>query len=57
MITKEGFEHFRADTITGIPATLLNEGSLMGLDVIVLLVNTSADGPPIFMLPLFFLRH
>ena len=45
MITKKDFEHFRAGTITGIPATLLNEGSLMGLDVIVLLVNTSADGP------------
>lgn len=45
MITKEGFEHFQAGTITGIPATLLNEGALMGLDVIVLLVKTSMNGP------------
>ena len=45
MLTKKGFEQFRDGTITGVPAILLNEGSLMGLDVIVLLVNTSADGP------------
>lgn len=44
IITKKGFEHFRAGTITGIPATLLNEGSLIGLDVIILLVKTYADG-------------
>ena len=44
MITKNGFEHFQAGTISGIPATLLNEGSLMGFDVIVLLVKTYADG-------------
>lgn len=45
MITKNGFEHFQAGTIIGIPATLLNEGSLMDLDVIILLVKTYADGP------------
>ena len=31
--------------MAGIPGTLLNEGSLIGLDVIVFLVNTIRDAP------------
>jgi uncharacterized protein len=45
MIADKGFELYQTGTITGIPAALLNEGSLIGLDVIVILVNTSPDGP------------
>jgi uncharacterized protein len=45
-IAKEnGFLQLRAGSIRGIPATLLNEGSLAGQDVIVLLVNTMSDAP------------
>lgn len=45
-IAKEnGFIQLRSGTIRGIPATLLNEGSLVGQDVIVLMVNTMADAP------------
>ena len=43
VITKKGFEHFRAGIITGIHATLLNEGSLTDLDVVILLIKTSTD--------------
>lgn len=39
------FIQLQSGTIGGIPATLLNEGSLLGLDVIVLLVNTMPDAP------------
>jgi uncharacterized protein len=39
------FIQLQSGTIGGIPATLLNEGSLLGLDVIVLLVNTMPDVP------------
>jgi uncharacterized protein len=39
------FIQLQSGTIGGIPATLLNEGSLLGLDVIVLLVSTMPDVP------------
>jgi uncharacterized protein len=39
------FIQLQSGTIGGIPATLLNEGSLLGLDVIVLLVKTMPDVP------------
>ena len=39
------FIQLQNGTIGGIPATLLNEGSLVGLDVIVLLVKTVPDVP------------
>lgn len=42
---QQGFLPLRSGMISGIPATLLNEGSLIGLDVIVLLVKTQVDGP------------
>ena len=45
-IAKENnFIQLQSGTIGGIPATLLNEGSLLGLDVIVLLVRTMPDVP------------
>jgi uncharacterized protein len=39
------FTHLRSGSITGIPAILLNEGTLRNLDVIVFLVNTLKDTP------------
>jgi uncharacterized protein len=39
------FTPLRARTVTGIPAILLNEGSLTNLDVIVFLVNVLPDVP------------
>lgn len=39
------FTPLRAGTVTGIPAILLNEGSLTNLDVIVFLVNVLPDVP------------
>jgi uncharacterized protein len=39
------FTHLRVGTVTGIPAILLNEGSMTNLDVIVLLVNVLRDVP------------
>jgi len=45
IINDHGFLHLKSGTVTGIPGTLLNEGSLIGLDVIVFLVNTIRDAP------------
>lgn len=45
IIQENGFTQLLTGTIGGIPATLLNEGSLLGLDVIVLVVNTILDAP------------
>jgi uncharacterized protein len=45
IITQKGFLHFRTGFISGIPAILLNEGSLTDTDVIVLLVKTATDAP------------
>ena len=45
IIQENGFSQLRTGTIGGIPAVLLNEGSLLGLDVIVLVVNNTLDGP------------
>jgi uncharacterized protein len=42
---RNNFTQLQNGTIGGIPATLLNEGSLLGLDVIVLLVATMPDVP------------
>jgi uncharacterized protein len=39
------FTHLRVGTVTGIPAILLNEGSMTNLDVIVFLVNVLRDVP------------
>jgi predicted ATP-grasp superfamily ATP-dependent carboligase len=45
-IAKEnGFVVFKSGWVGGIPATLLNEGSVARMDVIVLLVNTINDVP------------
>lgn len=45
-IAKEnGFIQLRSGTISGIPAILLNEGSLVGQDVVVLMVNTVSNAP------------
>lgn len=45
IIKHHGFVPLRAGLIRGIPATLLNEGSLAEQDVIVLLANTMTDAP------------
>ncbi len=45
IINDQGFVNLKSGTVTGIPGTLLNEGSLAGLDVIVFLVNTIKDAP------------
>jgi uncharacterized protein len=45
IIKDHGFVPFRAGSIRGIPAALLNEGSLTGQDVIVLLANIMTDAP------------
>jgi len=45
IIKDQGFQQLKSGTVTGIPGTLLNEGSLIGLDVIVFLVNTIRDAP------------
>ncbi len=42
-IQGHGFLFLKDDTVTGIPAILLNEGGSRGLDVIVLLVNTISE--------------
>jgi predicted ATP-grasp superfamily ATP-dependent carboligase len=39
------FTHLRSGSVTGIPAILLNEGTLRNLDVIVFLVNVLKDTP------------
>lgn len=39
------FTHLRSGSVTGIPAILLNEGTLRNLDVIVFLVNALKDIP------------
>jgi uncharacterized protein len=39
------FTHLRTGSVTGIPAILLNEGTLRNLDVIVFLVNALKDTP------------
>ena len=45
IIKDHGFVPLRAGSIRGIPAALLNEGSLTGQDVIVLLANIMTDAP------------
>jgi uncharacterized protein len=45
IIKDHGFVPLRAGSIRGIPAALLNEGSLTGQDVIVLLANIITDAP------------
>ena len=45
IIKDQGFQQLKSGTVAGIPGTLLNEGSLIGLDVIVFLVNTIRDAP------------
>lgn len=45
IIKDHGFVPLRAGSIRGIPAALLNEGSLKGQDVIVLLANIMTDAP------------
>lgn len=45
MATEMGFVLLKNGWIEGIPATLLNEYSIAGTDVIVLLVNTATDVP------------
>ena len=45
IIKDQGFQLLKSGTVAGIPGTLLNEGSLIGLDVIVFLVNTIRDAP------------
>jgi Archaeal enzymes of ATP-grasp superfamily len=45
IIKENGFIPLRSGSIGGIPATLLNEGSLTGQGVIVLIVNTILDAP------------
>ena len=45
IIKDEGFQQLKSGTVAGIPGTLLNEGSLIGLDVIVFIVNTIRDAP------------
>jgi uncharacterized protein len=45
IVKDQGFQQLKSGTVTGIPGTLLNEGSLIGLDVIVFLVNTIRDAP------------
>jgi uncharacterized protein len=45
IIKDHGFVPLRAGSIRGIPAALLNEGSLTGQDVIVLLANIMTDVP------------
>ena len=50
------FTHLRVGTVTGIPAILLNEGSMTNLDVIVFLVNVLRDVPD-FRAPLWFQKQ
>ena len=45
IVKENGFIQLRSGSIGGIPATLLNEGSLSGQGVIVLIVNTILDAP------------
>jgi len=45
IIKDQGFQQLKSGTVAGIPGTLLNEGSLIGLDVIVFIVNTIRDAP------------
>jgi uncharacterized protein len=45
MATEKGFVLLKSGWIEGIPATLLNEGTIAGINVIVLLVNTNTDVP------------
>jgi uncharacterized protein len=45
VLKENDFIQLRNGWIGGIPATLLNEGSLLGMDVIVLMVNTILDVP------------
>ena len=45
IIKDHGFQQLKSGTVAGIPGTLLNEGSLIGLDVIVFIVNTIRDAP------------
>ena len=45
IIKDHGFVPLRAGSIRGIPAALLNEGSLTEQDVIVLLANIVTDAP------------
>jgi uncharacterized protein len=45
IIKEHGFVPLRAGSIRGIPAALLNEGSLVEHDVIVLLANIVTDAP------------
>lgn len=44
-LKKSGFKALEHGTIPGIPGILLNEGSLYGQDVIVILFNSEGDGP------------
>jgi uncharacterized protein len=44
-IREAGFSHLCSGTVTGIPGVLLNEGALIDLDVIVLIVNLVKDMP------------
>jgi uncharacterized protein len=45
IVKQNNFIELKSGWIGGIPATLLNEGSLVGLDVIVLVVDTISDVP------------
>jgi predicted ATP-grasp superfamily ATP-dependent carboligase len=45
MAPEKGFVLLKSGWIEGIPVTLLNEGTIAGINVIVLLVNTNTDVP------------
>ena len=44
-ITDSGLKVLEHGTIPGIPGILLNEGSIIGQDVIVIIFHTNGEGP------------